>query len=98
MYLIPSGFIPHGNISVLQFLTIFEQYLFFSLAPTINKTLVAQTGSHRTEEQKLAHRTALGTPYHAYIRFDGVLTLVQSFPSRGSVGALFGYNAGYLDK
>jgi GIY-YIG catalytic domain len=80
------------GLDLKEFLCVLEQYLFLLENPNINKVLVATAGVLHSEESFLNLRKLTGTETFVYHKTSDGLTLVHSFPSRGMVGPVFGYN------
>ncbi len=90
LYLVPREGIL--GLSLNQSICLMEQYLFFTIKPTMNKTLVARPGVMHTACSNKKHAEKMNKAVYVYTRDEDNsenLELVHTFPSgRGMTRAL----------
>lgn len=82
-----------GDLTVVQFLCVLEQYLFFLYRPLVNGVMVASPGISLSPEAILMHQKLLGTMVYVYqlIAEGMILQLVHVFNSSGSASTSLGF-------
>lgn len=86
--------LPLG-LTLVQFLCVFEQYMFFLHRPRINRVFVATHGVAWSDAAKAAHTLLLGKPVFVYRKVSDspyVLELVYIFESMGLLSTTFGFD------
>jgi len=92
LFILPKN-INLDGLTLQQFLTVLEQYLFFVYHPNQNKSLVASPGVLQSPAAIQQQRKDKGTPLFVYLSdaITGALSLLFVFDSRGMVGPTFGF-------
>nr|YP_007475398.1 hypothetical protein H911_mgp06 [Microbotryum lychnidis-dioicae]AGE14612.1 hypothetical protein [Microbotryum lychnidis-dioicae] len=95
IYVLPVGLDLRGMERV-EFLSVLEQYLFYTEAPTVNKVFVATRGVLHSDKDLLKFREKRGTKTYVYHKKPEGEVLVYVFESQGMVGPIFGFGSRWV--
>lgn len=81
-------------ISLQEFLVVFEQFLFFSVRPTCNKSLIATPGITHSPDSFIKHMQKIGKPLfvYLYIPSKSCYYLLHTFQNTSAFSHLLNVN------